>query len=338
MTKSSQGIPPELDPQLVTVQELLDEGGDYLSLEILAGSSGLGNEITLQRIQKPGLAMTGYIDFIHPGRVQVLGASELGYLETLTSEERQEKLVRLCECSIACVAITKSLPVPAELLKLCEAHGIPLLRSSLLSSSFIDCLNLYLDAHLAPRTTVHGVLLDVFGIGALIQGASGIGKSECALDLVARGHRLVSDDVVEIRKRQGGILVGRGPELIRHHMELRGLGIINIADLFGAASNRQRKRVELVVFLEEWKEGQEYERLGLDEGTCDFLGVSLPLLRLPMKSGRNVAILVEVAARHMLLRLKGYHPAADLAKRLREAMEQPQFHLGTYDVDEGDLE
>lgn len=330
--------PGELGQRDIAVRELLSIGEEYLELELLAGADGLDNRITLQRIQKPGLAMTGYVEFIHPGRVQVLGSSELGYMERLGADDRRRILARFCERPIACVAITKGLEAPAELVEACSAHGIPLLRSRLQSSVFIDRITLLLDAQLAPRTTVHGVLMDVFGIGVLILGPSGVGKSECALELVARGHRLVSDDVVEIRRREGDILVGRGPELIRHHMELRGLGIINIENLFGAASIRQRKRVELVVRLEHDGEERGFDRLGLDQEIYSLLDVDLPLVRLPVTSGRNPSMLVEVAARNLILRLKGYHAARDLTTRLREAMDNPRFAVETFDLDEGDLE
>ncbi len=322
----------------VPVLELLDSGNEYLQVELVAGASGIEKRITHQRIQKPGLAMAGDVGFIHPGRVQVFGESEITYLKDLDPDQRRALLEPITACPLSCVAITKSLEVPSELRDLCEAHSIPLLRSSLLSSAFIDRLNHFLDAHFAPRTTVHGVMVDILGVGVLITGPSGIGKSECALDLVMRGHRLVSDDIVEIRCRQGEILVARGPELVRHHMEVRGLGIINIAHLFGVASTRQRKRVELVIDLQQGDVTNDCERLGLDVETTDLLGVDIPLIRLPVVPGRIVANLAEVATRNLLLRLKGFNPAADLDSRLRQAMEHPQYALGAYGLDEGDLE
>lgn len=335
MTIENPQAPPDAP---IPVREILESGAEYLQLEQLAGVDGLDNEIAIPRIQKPGLAMTGYVDFIRTGRVQVLGASELSYLETLDADERGAILARLCERSIACITITKGLDPPSELVMLCDERGIPLLRSSLLSSVFINRINLFLDAHLAPRTTVHGVLVDVFGVGLLILGPSGIGKSECALDLVMRGHRLVSDDVVEIRRRSGEILVGRGPEVARHHMEVRGLGIINVAHLFGVASTRQRKRVELVIQLEQWSHDKEYERLGLDEHQYEILDVELPIVYLPVASGRSLSNLVEVAARNLLLKLKGFHAAEELTRRLQAQIDEHSFSMGAYDVDEGDLE
>lgn len=322
----------------VRVSELLESGEDYLSVTLVAGEDGLDKRITHQRIQKPGLAMAGYTDFIHPGRVQVFGSSEIRYIETLDYHQRVAVLLPFSEQPLSCVAVTKGLEPPVELVALCEEHEIPLLVSSLLSSSFIDRLNRFLDAHFAPRTVLHGVLLDVLGVGVLITGASGIGKSECALDLVMRGHRLVSDDVVEVRCRQGETLVGRGSEIARHHMEVRGLGIINIAHLFGVASTRARKRVELVIELQPLDGDHDCDRLGLDLQTREILGVAVPLICLPVATGRNLSNLVEVAARNLLLRLKGLNSAEELTVKLQESVRPPAFETGHYELDEGDLE
>ena len=322
----------------LSVRELLTDDGRHLKLELIAGGAGLDREIVFHRIQKPGLAMTGYVDFVRGGRVQVLGESEIKFIESRSSNERREVLSRLCSLPIPCIAVTKALEIPTELIEVCEKNDLPLVRSSLLSSVFIDRLTLYLDSHLAPYTTVHGVLIDVYGVGVLITGASGVGKSECALDLIVRGHRLVADDVVEIRRRAGDILMGSGPELIRHHMELRGLGILNIEHLFGSASIRDRKRVELVVKLEAWDEGVEYDRLGLDEQAFDILETELPFICLPVASARNLSILVEVAVRNLILKLTGYHPAGELTRRLQEAMEKPDLVPYVAEKNEGDLE
>ncbi len=322
----------------ISVRELLTEDGRHLELELLAGADGLEREIVFHRIQKPGLAMTGYVDFVRGGRVQVLGESEMRYIVSQPGEERSKVLARLCALPIPCITVTKGLEVPPELTDLCVKNRLPLLRSQLVSSTFIDRITQYLDSHLAPRTSVHGVLVDVYGVGVLITGQSGVGKSECALDLIVRGHRLVADDVVEIRCRAGEILMGRGPELIRHHMELRGLGILNIEHLFGAASIRDRKRVELVVRLEQWNDEIEYERLGLDGLEHEILGVGLPLICLPVASGRNLSVLIEVGVRNHILKLTGFHPVEELTRRLQEAMEEPEFVSHVAEHDEGDLE
>lgn len=322
----------------ITVRELLAEDGHHLEIELLAGGDGLDREIVFHRIQKPGLAMTGYVDFVRGGRVQVLGESEIRYIVSRPGEERSAVLARLCALPIPCITVTQGLEVPPELADLCTENRLPLLRSQLTSSAFIDRITQYLDSRLAPRTTVHGVLVDVYGVGVLVTGQSGVGKSECALDLIVRGHRLVADDVVEIRCRAGEILMGRGPELIRHHMELRGLGILNIEHLFGAASIRDRKRVELVVRLEQWNDEVEYDRLGLDGSTHEILGVALPFICLPVASGRNLSNLIEVAVRNHILKLTGFHPAEELTRRLEEAMKKPAFATQVAETDEGDLE
>jgi len=322
----------------VPARELLEGGKELLEVELLAGEAGLDRQITHQRIQKPGLAMAGYTDFIHPGRVQVFGKSEITYLTAMGGDERRAILEPIFAHDITCIAVTKGLAIPPELLALCKERDVPLLLSPLMSSIFIDRLNHLLDAHFAPRTTVHGVLVDVLGVGVLIRGPSGIGKSECALDLVMRGHRLVSDDIVEIQCRQGEVLVGRGPELVRSHMEVRGLGIINIAHLFGVGATRQRKRLEMVVDLQHGHSGDDCERLGLDQELTELLGVEIPVVRIPVVPGRSLANIVEVAARSQLLRLKGLHPAAEINERLQAAIANPEFLVGRFDIDEGDLE
>jgi HPr kinase/phosphorylase len=207
-----------------------------------------------------------------------------------------------------------------ELIRETERYSVPLLRTELMSSTTIDLLTQFLADRLAPRVVVHGVLIDVYGLGVLIVGDSGVGKSECALELVVRGHRLVSDDVVEIR-RKGDILVGTGTELTRYHMELRGLGIINVKDLFGVASVRREKDVEYVIQLDPWKPGKRYDRLGLDDSRYEILGITLPYVEMPVGPGRNLSVLTEVAARNHLLKLKGYHPARELARRLGSRLQ-----------------
>ena len=268
-------------------------------------------------MQRPGLALTGYTDYIRYGRVQIIGSSETGYLRKLGPRRREGILDKLCRCRITCFVVTKGIVPPTELLEAAEARGIPVLTTPLESTAFIKLLSAFLEERLATRLHLHSVLLDVFGLGVLIQGESGIGKSECALDLIDRGHRLVADDVVEVR-RMGDVLVGASPDLTRYHMELRGLGILNIKDLYGVSSIRLSKRVELVVQLERWEAGKEYDRLGLRDETFLVLGVEVPLARMPVAPGRNIALLVEVAARNQLLREGGY----DAAKRFVERVDE----------------
>jgi HPr kinase/phosphorylase len=297
------------------VGELLDEQNAQLGLRLLAGRAGLDREIDKPRVQRPGLALTGYTDYIRYGRLQILGGSELGYLRTLKPAQRRSILRRLCECRISCLVITKGQAPPGELAAAAEAAGVPLLVSELGSTPFIEQVSALLEARLAPRASLHSVLMDIFGLGVLIVGESGVGKSECALDLIERGHRLVADDLTEVR-RVGDELTGSSCGLGRDHMEIRGVGLINIKDLYGVSSLRREKRVELVVTLERWRRGRTYERLGLERESFELLGISLPMLRLPVAPGRNLAIIVEVAARSHLLKERGYDAAAELTARV----------------------
>jgi HPr kinase/phosphorylase len=305
----------------VAVAELLEGAAEGLSLELAAGRAGLEHRIHLARVQRPGLALTGYTDYIRYGRVQIVGSSEMGYLRKLPARRRTAILDKLCRCRITCFVVTKGLVTPPELLQAAEARGIPVLTTPLESTAFIKLLSGFLEERLATRLHLHSVLLDVFGLGVLILGESGIGKSECALDLIDRGHRLVADDVVQI-KRMGDVLVGESPDLTRYHMELRGLGVLNIKDLYGVSSIRLSKRVELVVQLERWEAGKEYDRLGLRDETFLILGVEVPLARMPVAPGRNIALLVEVAARNQLLREGGYDAARRFVERV-DAMVGP---------------
>jgi len=299
----------------IRVRDLMLADALHLGFEVIAGAGGLEREITVPRIQKPGLSLAGFVEYIHPGRVQILGQSEITFLEGMTPERRKEILDQVCACGVTCFVITKNLDPPHELITAVESSGIPLLKTREVSSSTIDGLTRFLEERLAPRLSIHGVLLDIYGVGVLLLGDSGVGKSECALDLIVRGHRLVSDDIVEI-KRKGNVLNGSGPELTRYHMEVRGLGIINIKDLFGVAAVRYLKDVDMVVKLDPWQEGKEYERLGLDQRTYEVLGISIPFLEMPVAPGRHLSVLVEVAARNHLLKTKGYDPARELATRL----------------------
>jgi HPr kinase/phosphorylase len=310
--------PPAANPPgepIVTVRELLKDAGESLRLRLLAGREGLDREILLSRVQRPGLALTGFTDYIRYGRVQIMGASEITYLRQLPSRRRRPILSRLARCRITCFVVTKGLAVPPELLSEARRQGIPVLVTPSESTPFIKHLSAFLDERLAQRMHLHSVLLDVFGLGVLIVGESGIGKSECALDLIDRGHGGGADDVVEIR-RLSDALMGASPELTRYHMEIRGLGVINIKDLYGVSSISMSKRVELVVSLERWEAGKEYDRLGLREERYPVLGVEVPLVRMPVAPGRNLALLVEVAARNQLLKAGGYDAAQRFAERV----------------------
>lgn len=307
----------------VTVGALLGaRGAGGLNLDLLAGASGLDRRITLPHIQKTGLALAGYDEYLKPGRILIFGESEVRFLEQMDAATRSQNLRRLFARDFPCVLMTAALEGPAVLAAEAERAGVPLLRTSLPTAVAIARATSYLEDEMAPREIRHGVLMDILGLGVLIAGESGIGKSECALDLIGRGHRLVADDTVEIRCRGEAILIGTCPELTRHHVEIRGLGLINVTDLFGVSSTRASKRVELVVQLERWHEGREYDRLGLDVATTDILGIPVPVIVMPVAPGRSVAMLVEVAARNQLLRARGRHAARELADRLERRLEQ----------------
>jgi HPr kinase/phosphorylase len=297
-----------------------EAGAEPLRLTLAAGAGGLGHVITLARVQRPGLAVSGYTDYIRYGRVQIMGGSELGFLGRMSGARRAASVARLARARISCFVVTKGLAPPAELLEQAEARGIPVLVTPLESTPFIKALSAFLEERLAQRLHLHSVLLDVFGLGVLVVGESGIGKSECALDLIDRGHRLIADDVVEI-KRIGDDLIGASPDLTRYHMELRGLGVLNIKDLYGVSSVRMSQRVELVVSLERWEAGREYDRLGLRDEQFMILGIELPLVRMPVAPGRNIALLVEVASRNRLLKDRGYDAARRFAERVDELIE-----------------
>ncbi|GAB4266575.1 MAG: HPr(Ser) kinase/phosphatase [Deferrisomatales bacterium] len=308
----------------VTVGELLDAQEAGLALEVLGGKQGLGNAIREPQIQKPGLALAGYTARVRRHRVQVLGVTEMGYLDTLAGAARDRGVRRLFEVGLACVVVTAGLAVPPVFLELAESTGTPLLRSSLPSSDFIDRVTRFLEGRFSPVTCLHGVLVDVMEVGILLQGPSGIGKSECALDLVRRGPRLVADDVVRIQLFPPHRLVGRGQGVIRYHMEVRGIGILNIQDLFGITAIRDEKQVELVVELVPWEAGEPHERLGFDERTCPILGVDVPYLQVPVGPGRNIASVVEVAARNHMLKRMGCHSAIRFKERLEAELRGPK--------------
>jgi len=270
-------------------------------------------------LERPGLALAGHLDGLHPERIQVIGSSEARYIATLADDEVAQRMRQICAREPPCIVVTGQ---PHEaLVRICDELAVTLLRTRLGSADFIHETRSFLDARLGPTATTHGVLVDVFGVGVLLLGKSGIGKSEVALDLVLRGHRLVADDIVEIR-RGASVLLGSGPELIKHHIEIRGLGILNIKDLFGIAAVRDSKRIDMVGELVEWNELEEYERLGVDEQTSRLHGIDLPMIQLPVRPGRNMSTIIEVAARNQLLKQRGHFSAREFQDRLVRAIAQ----------------
>jgi HPr kinase/phosphorylase len=325
-------------PPGITVGGLLQSRPETfgLDLDLLAGSAGLSRRITSPYVQKTGLALAGFHEYLRPGRVLVFGHSEVRYLETLQTSERAESIRKVCSYDVPCILVTGGLRMFGELIFAAEEAQVPVLRTQVPTPTAIAKLTAILEDSFVVRQLVHGVLIDILGLGVLIVGESGIGKSECALDLIVRGHRLVADDTVDIRKRAETILLGSCPELTRHHMEIRGLGVINIQDLFGIAATRISKRVELVVQLERWELHRDYERLGLTDARYDILGIPLPLMQMPVAPGRNLAILVEIAARNQLLRARGHHAARKLADRLERQLQLAGMdQLDDSEIEEG---
>jgi HPr kinase/phosphorylase len=296
----------------ITVHEFATDPSAALELEIIQ-PAGLDKVIRSPRIQKLGMALAGLAFNIHPDRIQLFGSSEHGYLKELKAEDLVAAIQRLRKHKICCIVVMKGLEIPEELVRFCKEEAIPVIRTVTSSSNFTAKIIRYLETKLAPRMTVHGVLIEIFGLGVLIMGPSGIGKSECALELILKGHRLISDDAVELTRRSLDRLLGSAGDVLKHHMELRGLGIINIKEVFGISATSIHQPVDFAVRLERWKSDAEYDRLGLDQSRVEFLGVAIPLIDMPVAPGRNLAALIEVAARIHLLRQRGYHPVKELS-------------------------
>jgi len=306
----------------LTVGDLLKEQGERLRLEVLSGEKSLGRKITVGDLNRPGLALSGFLDRFRAERVQVFGNGEQAYCQKSDAKKLAECLSAMLSLpEVPCVIVTHNAPVPPALSQACKKHGVPLLRSAFDTATLTGELAEALESRLAPATTVHGVLVDVYGLGVLIQGEAGIGKSECALELLKRGHLLVADDAVQIQHRRGGILRGYCPEPLKNHMEIRGLGVIDVKLLFGIGAIRERTRIELSIKLEAWNPQITYDRTGLDVRKVSILDVEVPLIRIPVSPGRNLAVLIEVASLNQRLRSQGYFSAETFNKRLIERMK-----------------
>lgn len=303
------------DNPKITIAQFIKKTAEDLDLKVLAGNKSLQKKnITSTRIQKLGLALAGFAHYIHSGRIQIVGQSEISYLFQLDSENRLNALNHLDLDKISCILITKNLEPPTELLEIAEERNLPVLVTSKVSSKAISLVSNILEEILAPQITLHGVLLSIYGLGVLILGNSGIGKSECALDLITRGHRLISDDSV-ILKKIGEKLEGSSPEFTFEHLEIRGLGIINIRELFGVSAISKTKQVELIIEFERWNNLVEIDRLGLETQETELLGVKINKFVLPVSAGRNLSTLVETAVRVHLVGTAGSNAAQKLIER-----------------------
>ena len=301
-----------------------EEFAKALGLTVISGTRRQhGMRIRVADLCRPGLQFAGYFDVFANERPQLIGKTEMAYLNSLPPEVRDQRLDRYFSYEMPCIVIARGMPCPPALLQQAVRHGVPIYGTPYETSAFTGMAIGYLSEALAPRQTCHGVLLDVFGVGVLITGESGIGKSECALELIKRGHQLVADDVVDI-SRVGSKLVGESPEMVRDFMELRGIGIVDIKSIFGIGAVLRRKTINIVIHLEIWSPDKDYDRLGTREQTTEILGVSLPLIEMPVRSGRNLAIIMEIAARNWRLKSEGYNAVAELDRRLAQRFSAPR--------------
>jgi HPr kinase/phosphorylase len=300
----------------LTVRKFLETAGESLSLEDIGNGVGIDTVIPNADVSSPGLALAGYVDRFVAERLQVLGETEVTYLTSLSAAERERILASFFAFRMPAVVVTKNQDPPAELREAAAKSEIPLLRTKLKTAEFYRRIKPVLEAEFAETTTLHGSLADVFGVGLFFTGRSGIGKSECVLDLVERGHRLVADDLVITTRRGNDVLIGHGHELQRHHMEIRGVGLIDIPSIFGVRAVRQQKRIEVVVRLEEWDQNAVVDRTGLDTETTTILGVQIPLITVPLNPGKNITVIAEVIALNHLLRYSGINPAEVFNERL----------------------
>jgi HPr kinase/phosphorylase len=303
---------------VVTVRELLEPPIPGLFLALVTGARGLDRQIALPRLQQPGLALAGFLPQLHPDRVQVLGNSEISYLATLPDARARDAVAAVAAAGVACFVVTNGTEVPDVLAQPADAAGVPVLSTATRTGDFIRTATAWLEERLAPEITLHAGLVEVHGLGILIFGSSGIGKSEAALDLVSRGHRLVADDAVLVRRISPTVLRGRAAELLAHHMEIRGLGVIDIEALYGTLATLDDRPIDMVVELTE-ASAEAADRLGLDDATYTLLEVPLPLVRIPVTAGRTLGLLIETAARNQLLRWRGRHSAAEFAARIDRA-------------------
>ena len=305
-------------PKKVKVSELANK----FQMEIISGEPGLKRTIEVADLCRPGLEMAGYFEYHPEDRVQILGKTELAFFERLPEAERKDRMKRLCLDETPCIVITRGLDVPMELVEASDANGITVMRSNVNTTMLAGQITDFLEHKLAPSTTIHGVLVDVYGIGMLISGSSGIGKSETALELVKLGHRLIADDAVEIRQTAENVLIGNAPELIKHLLEIRGVGIINVMTLFGAGAVRNNTKINVVIKLETWQQDKQYDRLGLDEETTRIIETDVPLVTIPVRPGRNLAVIIEVAAMNYRLKRMGFNAALQFTNKLTETINE----------------
>ena len=302
----------------ITVEKLYSDKQKVLELTLLTNENGLKRTIPSSEIHRPGLALAGFVERFANQRTQVLGETEMAYLTSQDEPGRKRAVENIFRFDLPCVIITKGVSPPSELLEVANSRRVPVFSTQLSTVEFINRLSVYLDNLFAPHTTIHGTLVDVYGAGLLYTGKSGVGKSECALDLVERGHRLVADDVVRIVRRAPQLIVGSGDELLRHHMEVRGIGIIDIEKLFGIRAIRLQKRIEVQVSLVHWDDQAEFERLGIEDKYTTVLGVEIPAVTIPVSPGKDITVISEVIAMNHMLKIYGHDSAKEFSRRLSD--------------------
>lgn len=314
------------------VQHLYEQHGKYLGLDLIAGSSGLNRRIHKAEVHRPGLSLTGYLKGYVFSRILVIGKQEIEFIKELEPKVRFERLKAILTPSTPAVIVARGFLPPKDMVALCEKLSVPLFRATSTATNLLSRITFLLLEEFCPSVTLHGTLVEVFGVGVLIQGESSVGKSEAALGLIERGHRLISDDVVRVKKKEGSYLDGCGPELTRHLMEIRGIGIINVAHLYGAVCVRPSKGIDIVVKLEEWDDQHFYDRVGLDEKFIDILGISVPYHLLPVKPGRDVVLLLETIALNHRLKDMGYNSAKEFNSKLLETIARRQKKRLTHEL------
>lgn len=306
------------------VQHFYEQHGKSLNLKILAGKKGINRRIKKAEVQRPGLSLTGYLKGFVFSRIIVIGKQEIQYLKELEPDVRFERLSAIFTPAMPAVIVSSGYKLPKEMISICEKQDIPLFKASGPATTLVSKISFFLLEEFCPNLTMHGTLVEVFGVGLLIQGESSVGKSEAALGLIERGHRLISDDIVRVKKKEGSYLVGSGPELTRHLMEIRGIGIINVAHLYGAVCVRPDKGIDILIKLEPWNEQYFYDRVGLEEKYMDVLGIRVPQHILPVKPGRDVVLLLETIALNHRLKNMGYNSAKEFSTKLLETIARKQ--------------
>jgi HPr kinase/phosphorylase len=310
---------------VIEVAELAKETTRRCKLQLVAGQSGLNRTIRQMDLHRPGLALAGFVELFPAERIQILGNTEMLYLRHLNEVDRRAAIERLFGYALPCVIVTNRNDPTALLMEYANLNAVPLFVSRLNTTELTFYLSNYLTDRFAPTESVHGTLVDVYGTGLLFVGRAGIGKSEIALDLVERGHRLVADDVVVLTRKAPGVLVGTGPEMLRHLFEIRGIGVIDVRQMFGVRAIRLQKRVETVVELKDWDNSENYERLGLDNLTREYLGINIPLIQLPIYPGKNITVLIEAISLSLHLKVYGHNAAHELAARQAATMKQKRL-------------